>query len=280
MPTKKKKSKAEQSSFSNAGSVIGLLTDFGLQDHYVSVIKGVILSTNPEVTFIDISHNVQPYHIRQASYLLWSSYQYLPKGTLIVCVVDPGVGSERHVLGVRTQNYSFLAPDNGVLDFVLQKEKIIEHVSITEQSAKRYIRKDISLTFHGRDLFAPLAAHFTLGVKLQQMGAESKPKMSTLPFISSRTEALQVSILHIDQFGNIITNITSEDFVQSSKNIQAISVGRNLVSRWIRFYDEAPENTPSLIVGSNGLIEISVKRGNAAQMLNATLDTPIKIYWR
>jgi S-adenosylmethionine hydrolase len=280
MPTKKHITKAKQSPSKKGRSVIGLLTDFGLQDHYVAVMKGVILSMNPDVTFIDISHNVQPYHISQASYLLWSSYQYLPKGTLIVCIVDPGVGSERHILGVKTQNYTFLAPDNGVLDFVLHKERIFEHVSITDQSAKKYVRRDISLTFHGRDLFAPLAAHFTLGTKLQQLGIESKPRISTPPFVSLRTEAMQARILHIDQFGNIITNITSEDFSQSSKNIQAISVGRNLVSRWIRFYDEAPENTPSLIIGSNGLIEISVKRGNAAQRLNASLDTPIKIYWR
>jgi S-adenosyl-L-methionine hydrolase (adenosine-forming) len=280
MPLKKQKSKVRPSSSAKERSIIGLLSDFGLQDHYVSVMKGILLSLNSDAEIIDVTHNVQPYHVRQASYLLWSAYQFFPKGTIFVCVVDPGVGSKRHILGLQTQHYTFIAPENGLLDFILNQEKIGEYVEITEQSAKKYIRKEVSSTFHGRDLFAPIAAQLSKGVKLQQVGTVKPPPVVGSPFVATRSETLQSLILHVDQFGNIITNISTGDYVQSLKSIQAISVGRNLVSRWIRFYDEAPDNTPCLIVGSNGLIEISVKRGSAAQMLNANLDTQIKIYWR
>jgi S-adenosyl-L-methionine hydrolase (adenosine-forming) len=261
-------------------NTIALLTDFGLQDHYVAAMKGSILTINPHASIIDISHQVQPHHIGQASYLLWSSYCYFPKGTIFVCVVDPGVGSNRSILAVKTTKYTFLAPDNGLLDFVLNNEKNVEQVEVSDQSAKKFIHSDISSTFHGRDIIAPLAAHLSLDVTLQQIGREIKSKISPSPFVSSRSDLLHSHILHIDQFGNVITNLTAQDFDQISKSVQAISVGRNLVSRWIRFYDEAPENTPSLIVGSNGLVEISIKRGNAAHMLNASLDTPLKVYWR
>lgn len=263
-------------------TVIALLTDFGLEDQYVSVMKGVILSRNPNVKIVDISHSVQPFHIKQGSYLLDSSYKYFPRGTIFVCVVDPGVGSERDILGFRSPNYTFLAPNNGLLDIIMNKEKCIEKVRITELSAKKYIKQEVSATFHGRDIFAPIAAHLSCGVKLSKLGTiiNASTETPTSMLVPLHSEGAHTAILHIDHFGNIITNISGVEYQEASKSIKAIAIGRNMVSRWINYYDEAPDNTPCLIVGSSGLIEICIKRGNAAQILNANLDTLLKVFWR
>jgi S-adenosyl-L-methionine hydrolase (adenosine-forming) len=260
--------------------VIALITDFGLQDQYVSVMKGVILSINPAVQIIDITHEVSPQRIRQAGYLLWSAYKFFPKGTIFVGVVDPGVGSDRRLLGVKTKQYTFLAPDNGLLDFILNEEKLVEEIEFSEKSAKKYLPNNISSTFHGRDIFAYIGAHISKGVSLKDIGNSTDQNASAAPFVYSRTDSMHICILHIDRFGNIITNLYAKDFENISKEVQAISVGRNLVSRWIRFYREAPENTPCLLVGSSGLVEISVPNNNAAHLLAASLDVPLKVYWR
>jgi S-adenosyl-L-methionine hydrolase (adenosine-forming) len=259
---------------------IALLTDLGLQDQYVASMKGVILSINPSVDIIDITHEIQPYRIRQAAYVLWSAYNYFPKDTIFVNVVDPGVGSKRRIIMMKTKKYVFIAPDNGLLDFVLYQEKTSTAIEVSQSSLKEYILGDISSTFHGRDLIAPIAAYISNGVPLQQFGKSfSLPEIFS-PFATYRTDAVQAYILHIDHYGNIITNIRSLEAEKSMKEIQTISIGSNMVAQWIRFYDEAPENTPCLIVGSGGLVEVSVKNNSAARLLNATLDSKLKVYWR
>lgn len=264
----------------NSGQVIALLSDFGLHDQYAAVMKGVILTLNPTARIVDITHDVLPHKIRQGGYLLWTTYQYFPKGTIFVGVVDPGVGSARLVIVVKTKQFTFLAPNNGLLDFILNESEVLEAVELTEKTAAKYTLNEISSTFHGRDVFAPLAAHLSKGLALKQLGVPFIPPGVLSPFVHSRSDVARSSILHIDHFGNIVTNLTSRDFDRTTQEIQAISLGRNLVSRWIRFYDEAPENTPCLIVGSNKLVEISAKNNSAAHLLNATLDTALKIYWR
>jgi len=254
------------------------LTDFGTEDHYVSAMKGVILSINPAVKIVDITHGVQPQQIRQGGYLLWSVSRYFPHGTIFMNVIDPGVGSKRRIVCLRSRRSTFLAPDNGLLDFIQTEEKIVEAVEVKEAAARKYLPSEISATFHGRDIFAPLTAHISTGVPIKKLGDIFVPPSPASPFVRSRSDLVHPCILHIDHFGNIITNIRTGELHE--KDLQAVSIGRNLVSRWIQYYEEAPDKTPCLLVGSAGLIEVSVKYDSAARLLNATLDTPMKIYWR
>jgi S-adenosyl-L-methionine hydrolase (adenosine-forming) len=263
-----------------SAQIIALLTDFGSQDQYVAAMKGVILSINPAVQIVDITHEVQPQRTRQAGYLLWSVYKFFPKGTVFVNVVDPEVGSKRRIIGVNMSRCTFLAPDNGLLDFVFNEEKVIEEIEVTEEDAKKYMLGEISSTFHGRDVFAPLAAHLSKGLPLKLLGVPLKPPLVAPQFVNSQTGTTHACILHIDHFGNIITNLGMNNTEQIVKKLKAVSIGTNLVSRLIHCYEEAPANTPCLIAGSNGLVEISVKNASAAHLLNATLDTPVKVYWR
>jgi len=246
----------------------------------VASMKGVMLSINPALNIIDITHEIQPYIIRQAAYVIWSVYNYFPKGTIFVNVVDPGVGSGRRIIVMKTRKYTFIAPDNGLLNFVLYQEKAITVVEVTQSSLKKYAIGDISSTFHGRDLIAPLAAYISKNVPIKHFGVSYKLPEILSPFVSSRTDVVSMCILHIDNYGNIITNLRSFEVEKSMKQIQTVSIGSNMVSKWIRFYDEAPDNTPCLIVGSNGLVEISAKKNSAAHLLRATLDSKLKVYWR
>jgi S-adenosylmethionine hydrolase len=259
---------------------VALITDFGLSDQYVGTLKGVILSINPYVQIVDIVHTIRPQKIQQAGYILWTSYRYFPKNTYFLNIVDPGVGTNRKILIMRTKEYTFLAPDNGLLDFIYQDENIIESIEVIEKMIQPYILKNGSLTFQGRDILAPLTAHLTKGIRLKEIGIPYSPRKINSTFYTSRSDTTHPCILHIDHFGNIITNLSSNKSKQLLKEMQAISIGRNLVSRWIQSYEEAPENTPCLIVGSSGLVEISVKNNSAAQILNVTFDSPIKVYWR
>ena len=259
---------------------IALLTDFGLQDQYVASMRGVILSINPSVDIIDITHGIQPYRIRQAAYVLWSAYNYFPKDTIFVGVVDPGVGSKRRIIIMKTKKYIFIAPDNGLLDFVLHQEKALTAIEVTQLSLKEFILGNISSTFHGRDLIAPLAAYISNDVPLQRFGKSFTLPEVLSPFATSRTDVVPACILHIDHYGNIITNLQSLEVEKSMKEIQTISIGSNMVAHWIRLYDEAPENTPCLIVGSSGLVEVSAKKNSAAHLLSATLDSKMEVYWR
>ena len=259
---------------------IALLTDFGLHDQYVASMKGVMLSINSSLNIVDITHEIQPYRIRQAAFMLWSVYNYFPKDTIFVNVVDPGVGSGRRIIVMKTKNYTFIAPDNGLLNFVVYQEKSVTAVEITQSSLKKYALGDISSTFHGRDLIAPLAAYLSDNIPIKHFGVPFTLPEILSPFVRSRTDVVSLCVLHIDNFGNIITNLQSFEVEKSMKAIQTISIGSNMVSKWIRFYDEAPENTPCLIVGSSGLVEISAKNNSAARFLRASLDSILKVYWR
>ncbi|MBI3005701.1 MAG: SAM-dependent chlorinase/fluorinase [Ignavibacteriales bacterium] len=257
--------------------VVALLTDFGLEDHYVGTMKAVILSIHPRAHIVDITHEVAAHQVQQAGYLLWSAYNFFPRGTLFVTVVDPGVGSQRRILAVRSQHYTFLAPDNGLLDFVLIQTPAKEIVQIDLLKAKRFLPSNVSSTFHGRDILAPIAAYLSSGKKLQSFGKRIKLPGIREPFVNGKKSAVKPCILHIDHFGNIVTNILVAGL--STQDIQTMAVGKALVSRWIHHYDEAPDRTPCFITGSSGLVEIVVKKDNAARLLSASVNSPLTIYW-
>jgi len=257
--------------------LIAFLTDFGLEDHYAAAMKAVILSVNPNARFIDVTHNVRPQQVQEAGYLLWSSYKYFPKRTVFVCVVDPGVGTERKILAAKSSGYVFLAPDNGLLNFVLSGEKKPEVREVEIQRSKLFHLENVSTTFHGRDIFAPIAALISKSGTISMLGRKLKHDLLSSPFVKGKSDPQKPAILHIDHFGNVVTNIQVK--AHEAQGIRMMSVGNSLVSRWIRNYEEAPDRTPCMIIGSSGLVEVVVKKDNAAKLLNATIHTPLSVYW-
>ncbi|HEY6951380.1 MAG TPA: SAM-dependent chlorinase/fluorinase [Bacteroidota bacterium] len=252
-----------------ANQLIALLTDFGSGDHYVATVKGVILSVNPRARIVDLSHEVRPHNIREAGYLLWASYRYFPAGTVFVCIVDPGVGSDRRILCIETAKNTFIAPDNGLLDLVLLQEDVRSSYEILPSA--RMLTNPISATFHGRDIFAPVAAHRSMGTSAARFGKRAEIRKSAPLFYEPEKGTTKTFILHIDRFGNIVTNIPAKYFEQCS-----LEIGGTRVAKRIRTFVEAPAGQPSLIVGSSGLIEVVLKERSAAENLGASPGAPIK----
>lgn len=253
---------------------IALLTDFGLRDQYAGIVKGVILSINPSARIIDISHDVEPHSIAHAGYLLWSSYRYFPRGTIFVCIVDPGVGSARRIIGVRTPLFTFLAPDNGLLDYVLGEEKKVRAVRVEEHGT--FVLPKVSCTFHGRDIFAPVAAKLSLGISLSRMGCRISLPPKHSPFILTSEGGTTAKIVHIDRFGNIITNIRWGE----RRDGIGIAIAEKTVKQWISNFAEAPPEKPCLMIGSSGLVEIVLKEGNAAEFLDVDSTSLLRVIKR
>jgi len=189
--------------------------------------------------------------------------------------VDPGVGGPRRVLAIRSQHFTFLAPDNGVLDSVLHEQQVNEAVEIDVFRSKRFLMASVSHTFHGRDIFAPIAAHLSMGKRLHSFGKTTKLGDVRPPFVRGKMSPVKACILHIDHFGNMITNIFSD----GRQDIHTIAVSNALISRWIQTYEDAPDRTPCMIIGSSGLVEIVVKKDHAARLLNADIQSPVTVYW-
>lgn len=258
--------------------VLALLTDFGARDHYVGVMKGVILSICPTARIIDLSHEVEPQRVEEGAYQLWASYPHLPPGAVVLGVVDPGVGTSRRILLVKTKRNVFIAPDNGLLDFIIWQEKPGEIRVLDEEDSavKKIIPRKPSKTFHGRDLFAPIAAHLARGTPLPRFGKRIPCPVVREPFVRSRESSVVPRILHIDHFGNIITNMGPPDD-GSHSFFNAIEVGGRKIDCWIRTYEEGPPETPCLIVGSSGLVEIVVNKNSAASLLQASPASSLKL---
>lgn len=258
--------------------IITLLSDFGLVDSYVAEMKAVILSINPSATLIDISHNIKPYNIRMGAYILARIVEYFPEKTIHLAVVDPGVGGPRKPIIVETLKALFVGPDNGLL--MLAAEKLgVNHVYQIEN--KQYMLKEISKTFHGRDIFAPAAAYLSLGVPPKNFGKEVfdyvkpsyiKPKIFKNKIVGE--------IIHLDNFGNIITNITQKHLktknITYGKSFQII-LGENkpLKVRFLESYFQALNGEIFALVGSGNFVEISENLGNAAKTLNVKTGTKI-----
>jgi hypothetical protein len=240
--------------------IIVLLTDFGLQDPYAGVMKGAILSVNPEARIVDLTHDVPPQDIGEATRILSASRPYFPAGTIFVAVVDPGVGTDRAILAVETDRHTFLAPDNGLLSFLDRSGSIRRIVQVRES---RYFLKPVSRTFHGRDIFAPVAGHLSRGVDLARLGPSLNrmtTQESSVPHATSKG-ALQGEVVSIDRFGNLITNIPGE-MLPDARDVK-ITVGRRSVRTMSRSYADAKKGELLALVGSSGHLEISVNHGSA-----------------
>ena len=267
-------------------SVITLTTDFGSKDAYVASMKGVILSINQKANIVDICHSIQPQNVLQAAFVFGTAYRYFPEGTIHVIVVDPGVGSQRKSVILKTPWAYFLAPDNGVLSYVIEElftGRILDSISDSDTIEIKRLSSEVeavaitnpefwlekvSTTFHGRDIFAPVAAGLSTGVPLYKFGdrIDHIHYLSiTYPYLNA-SGRLVGTVLHIDNFGNIITNIKAGDL--KSHNIE-IEIGNELIHGISRFYAE--KSGLAAIFGSNGYLEISLTNGNAADHLKINL---------
>ena len=263
----------------HAKRVVTLLTDFGIQDYYVAAIKGVMLGINPNLSFVDISHTVPPQDIYSAAFTLGQAFSYFPPGTVHLAVVDPGVGSERKALAAVAGGHFFVAPDNGILTYVLQKEQGAEVVHVT---ADHYFRKPVSPTFHGRDIFAPIAAWVSRDVSLYQFGPplDKWVALKIPQLIRVRENLLQGAVLSMDRFGNLITNIRPEDVPAYSaadkKPCKALAAQREITDFRATFA-EGGAGDVFIVPGSTGYLEIVKRDGSAARELNLGPGAPIGI---
>ncbi len=248
--------------------IIGLLTDFGLQDYFVASLKGVILSINPEAEIIDITHDLPDYSLQAAAFVLLACYRFFPPQTIFLTVVDPGVGSERHLLLAKSDRYYFIGPDNGLLSPVIEAEKA-EVLEITGENYYLTLRRT---SFEGRDKMAPVAAWLSLGIDLSELArpAKSFERLSwPEPQITDRE--IRGNIIYQDKFGNLITNISQQlvaSFLNSNQGTSlALLAGRKRISEMAATYSQAAGNKAFFMINSLGLLEIAVFASSAASLL-------------
>lgn len=272
--------------------IIALLTDFGLTDAYVGIMKGVMLSICPTARLVDLTHDIHPQNVRQAAYVLLTAYRYFPPDTVFLVVVDPGVGTARAPIAVETAHGRFVAPDNGVLSYVLQETPARQAVTLADPA---FHLREISQTFHGRDIFSPVAAHLAQGTPVTAFGPiRENLVMLPAPRLSVSTGEIAGEVLHIDRFGNLITSIgrlTWDDAdrlrlsprfgVQTDTPLELLAatcfvrVGSRQVGPIRRTYGAVLPGEVTALVGSAGQLEIGVNQGHAAERLQAAIGDPV-----
>ncbi|MCS7264513.1 MAG: SAM-dependent chlorinase/fluorinase [Armatimonadetes bacterium] len=261
--------------------VIALLTDFGTQDIYVGVMKGVIWSICPEAQIADLTHEIPPQDIVAGGLALWGAFRFFPKGTVFCAVVDPGVGTKRRAIAVQTSQYFFVGPDNGLLWWSIGESHVLK---VVELKNDKYFLPAISNTFHGRDIFAPVSAHLAKGIPISEFGLEiDLDKLVKLPPLraSFDEQVLVAQVIHIDRFGNAITNLRRKDFetwLESIGNkLWLATIKGKSFNSIAKSYGECPEGEPLLLFNSYDLLEIAVNKGNAAIALGIRKGDQIKI---
>jgi S-adenosylmethionine hydrolase len=256
-------------------AIITLTTDYGTNDHLVGTLKGVILKINPEATIVDITHNVAPFDLLDAALAIGSAYSYFPARTIHVVVVDPGVGTERRPLLVTAENQYFVAPDNGVLSMIYERE---DNVVARNVTAAHYFLQPVSKTFHGRDIFAPIAAWLSKGWQTASMGEEiTDHKKFALPKPKTTDGVLKGIVMRVDTFGNLVTNFRVEDLPESALTNGEVTfqVGNQAVSRMVPTFASGEAGEPVAYLGSAGYVEIAVNKGNASRTLSIRRGTAV-----
>jgi hypothetical protein len=277
--------------------IITLTTDFGSRDGFVAAMKGVILNICPDATLVDISHEVPPHDIAHGAFVLGSASQFFPQGTIHLAVVDPGVGSSRHPLLLVTHNGYFVGPDNGIFSYVVLADLQRFGMSVGElhgnlepmstiiipvpQACEAYILNradywldEISSTFHGRDIFAPVAAHLARGIPSSTVGQElGEIKFLNIPQPVVHGDTIFGHVIFVDHFGNLITNIPTSFGIP--KDVE-VNIARRTIAGLSQSYSDATLGLLA-IAGSHGYIEIAVRRGSAAQLLNAGVGTRLEV---
>ncbi|MFP3895836.1 MAG: S-adenosyl-l-methionine hydroxide adenosyltransferase family protein [Anaerolineales bacterium] len=253
--------------------IITLCTDFGLGDGYVAAMKGVMLSIAPKARLVDISHQIAPQSVWEGAFVLRSAYAFFPLGTVHLVVVDPGVGSERRAVAVRVGGHLFVAPDNGVLGYILQEEREVEAVSLTNPA---YWREAVSKTFHGRDIFAPVAAHLARGVPLEDVGEPLEELVGLdLPVPERQSGSTIIGhVIHIDGFGNVVTNIPASMLQEDAR--WKVVAGEKQIIDLSSTYASARRGDPIALIGSHGFLEIAVREGSAARIAHLTVGDTVQ----
>ena len=256
--------------------IITITTDFGETDPYVASMKGVILSINPDARIIDITHQVPAGSIQEGALMIKEVYSYFPPGTVHLGVIDPGVGTKRRPIAILANNHFFVGPDNGLFWPAIEK---LKNLSVVHLTNKNYWMNKVSSTFHGRDIFAPVSAHLSRGINPFLLGEKIDDPAtieSRLPF--KKDGDLVGEVIRVDNFGNLITNITKEQLspILSSKGL-TIKIGNMILKKISNTYNDVPEGQALALIGSSGLLEIAVNMGKASNSLGEKLGIGTKV---
>lgn len=255
--------------------IISLTTDFGGVDHYVAAMKAVMLHISPDVRFIDISHEIPPQDIMAGAWVLKNSAFLFPQGTVHLVVIDPGVGSERRAIAAKFGGYYFVGPDNGLLSLIAEEN--VSSVVALENPA--FFTSSQSNTFHGRDIFAPVAAHLANGVDIRELGS-SLEGITTFRWARpiADKEGIQGWVVHIDRFGNLITNIPKQLVKEVMREEHfKIYVGNCILSDMVSTFSSVADSEAAALFGSSGMLEIVVNKGDARQMLDVQKGAPVSM---
>jgi S-adenosyl-L-methionine hydrolase (adenosine-forming) len=249
------------------GPLLTLTTDYGMTDQLVGVLKGVILKIQPEAQIIDINHSVVPYDVLDGALCIGSAYRYFPSKTVHLVIVDPGVGTERRPILVSANSQYFIGPDNGVLSLIYEREDpvVVRHIT-----SEHYFQRPVSPTFHGRDIFAPVAAWLAKNWQTEAFGEEIADfARFSLPRPKAQNGVMRGAVLRVDHFGNLITNFTLEDLPEAMRQPgpAGFSVATKPVAKLVETFARGAAGEPVALVGSTGFIEIAVNKGNAARAL-------------
>jgi S-adenosylmethionine hydrolase len=261
-------------------TIVTLTTDFGSKDSFAGSMKGVILKINPQAQIVDISHDIGPQDIWEAAFSLKTSYNYFPKGTIHLAVVDPGVGSGRRGIIVVTESYYFVGPDNGVFSLIYQEA---ERLRVHHITASHYFLPSPGPTFHGRDIFAPVASWLSKGIPSGNFGdvIEDYVKLNVpVPKISGN--AIEGHVVHIDRFGNVITNITYKDLLSlapegTETKPVSVTIAGKVIKGLKKFYAEAAPGEPSAIINGSGHLEIFLFKQNARTALSLKRGEQVRL---
>ncbi len=260
-------------------AIITLMTDFGIKDGNVGVMKGVILGICDSARIVDLSHTISTQNIREAAFVLEKSWGYFPAGTIHVIVVDPGVGTARRPIAALIDGHYFICPDNGVLTMVYDRaERTKTHIEIIELNQKRYWLPVVSHVFHGRDIFSPSAAHLANGVKFHQLGSViSDPQRIDYPKPVTTDTGWKGEVVHIDHFGNIATNLREEQLIDLSNNRIQIKLNAIEINGLVKTFGDRPPGELIALFGSTGNLIVSEVNGNGAMRLGTRIGDVVEV---
>ncbi|MCE5242812.1 MAG: SAM-dependent chlorinase/fluorinase [Desulfobacteraceae bacterium] len=255
--------------------IITLLTDFGTADGYAAAMKGVILGICPEARLVDVTHLVPPQDVRAGGFILAGVHSFYPEGTVHVAVVDPGVGTERRAVAVRTSRSFLVGPDNGLFSWILKQEGFLEARLLENRDLWR---REVSRTFHGRDIFAPVAAHLACGIPFESVGPLCSPLVADWASVTRTETEMRGEIIHVDRFGNAVSNITREDMSAFAPDGPCIfRIGPHTIQGISDTYGHVPPGQPLALIGSTGHVEIAVNLGNASAVLAIRTGEPLTV---
>lgn len=259
--------------------IVALLTDFGSQDHYAGAVKGAVLAVCPEATIVDIAHDLPAHDIQEAAFALFAAHRAFPEHTVFVAVVDPGVGSDRRAVALEAGGYRFVGPDNGIFSLILAEHS---GARVHLLSNAGLFRLEVSPTFHGRDIFGPVAGHLAAGTPIDQVGPSlaDPVRFESAPVRRRSEREWEAHIIHVDRFGNLTTTMSQRQLDEILAHVggdptQIVVVVEGVVLPFVRSYFDLPEGEGCALLGSSGRLEVAVNRGNASRVMGAAKGAPV-----